>query len=137
MYVVQSGEVEVVHTTSAGDEQYLAVLREGDFFGEMAIFERAARSATVRAIEEARVLKVDKLTLLRRIKENPLMAFNMLKVLSGRIRDLNKKLAEIDRRSGIDRRSSAPSSDLPFVDTDGHSVESERRYQADRRAIIS
>ena len=93
MYVIQSGELEVVHTTSSGEEQQLAVLGVGDFFGEMAVFEKAVRSATVRVIEEAQVLKVDKLTLLRRIKENPLMAFNMLKVLASRIRDVDTKLA--------------------------------------------
>jgi CRP-like cAMP-binding protein len=65
MYVIQAGEVEVVQA-SAGNDRCLAVLTAGDFFGEMAIFEREVRSATVRARGEARVLKVDKRTLLRR-----------------------------------------------------------------------
>ena len=92
MYVVQSGEVEVVQDT-AGTEQTLAVLEAGDFFGEMAVFEREVRSATVRARGEARVLKIDKKTLLRRIKEDPLLAVNLLQTLSRRIRDLNNTLA--------------------------------------------
>jgi len=93
MYVVQSGEVEVVQATPAG-EQRLAVLVAGDFFGEMAVFEREVRSATVRALGEARALKVDKRTLLRRIKEDPLLAVNLLQTLSHRIRDLNAQLAK-------------------------------------------
>jgi len=93
MYVVQSGEVEVVQATPAG-EQRLAVLVAGDFFGEMAVFEREVRSATVRALGEARELKVDKRTLLRRIKEDPLLAVNLLQTLSHRIRDLNAQLAK-------------------------------------------
>ena len=47
MYVVQSGEVEVVQATDGG-EQRLALLGSGDFFGEMAMFEKEVRSATVR-----------------------------------------------------------------------------------------
>jgi CRP/FNR family cyclic AMP-dependent transcriptional regulator len=92
MYVVQSGEVEVVLVTN-GSEQRLAILQAGDFFGEMAVFEREVRSATVRAHGEARALKVDKKTLLRRIKEDPLLAVNLLQTLSRRIRDLNGQLA--------------------------------------------
>jgi CRP-like cAMP-binding protein len=92
MYVVQAGEVEVVLAT-AGGEQRLAVLQAGDFFGEMAVFEREVRSATVRAHGEARVLKVDRKTLMRRIKEDPLLAVNLLQTLSHRIRDLNAERA--------------------------------------------
>jgi CRP-like cAMP-binding protein len=88
MYVVQAGEVEVVQATTAG-EQRLAILKEGDFFGEMSIFEHEVRSATVRALGEARVLKVDKRTLMRRMKEDPMLAFNLLQTLSRRIRNLS------------------------------------------------
>lgn len=92
MYVVQSGAVEVVQ--GAGEaEQRLAVLEAGDFFGEMAVFEKEVRSATVRAHGEARVLKVDRKTLLRRIQEDPHLAVNILKTMSHRIRDANAELA--------------------------------------------
>jgi len=93
MYVVQSGEVEVVQATPDGSEQRLAILQEGDFFGEMSIFEHEVRSATVRAHVEARVLKVDKRTLLRRMKEDPMLAFNLLETLSRRIRKLSAAAA--------------------------------------------
>lgn len=93
MYVVQSGKVEVVQNTAAGSEQHLAFLEAGDFFGEMSVFEKEVRSATVRAVGEARVLKVDKKTLLRRIREDPLLAVNLLKTMSHRIRVLNAELA--------------------------------------------
>jgi len=91
MYVVQSGEVEVL-IGADGAEQCFAVLVAGDFFGEMAVFEREVRSATVRAKGEAQVMKVDKKTLLRRIKEDPLLAVNLLQTLSKRVRDLNAEV---------------------------------------------
>jgi len=96
MYVVQSGDVEVVLVSDTG-EQSLAVLGAGDFFGEMAVFEREVRSATVRAHGEARALKIDKKTLLRRIKEDPLLAVKFLETLSRRIRDLNAMCARLER----------------------------------------
>jgi CRP-like cAMP-binding protein len=94
MYVVQSGRVEVVQHSGDGGEQHLAYLEAGNFFGEMSVFEKEVRSATVRAAGEARVLKIDKKTLLRRIREDPLLAVNLLKTMSHRIRSLN---AEVSR----------------------------------------
>ena len=92
MYVVQSGRVDVLQTGEYG-EQHLAFLNAGDFFGEMAVFEREKRSATVRSVGESRVLKVDRKTLLRRIGEDPLLAVNLLQTMSRRIRDLNAEIA--------------------------------------------
>ena len=92
MYVVQSGRVEVVQSSEHG-EQHLAFLESGDFFGEMSVFEKEVRSATVQSAGEARVLKVDKKTLLRRIREDPLLAVNLLQTMSHRIRDLNAEVS--------------------------------------------
>ena len=91
MYVVQMGKVEVVHE-EGGAEVRLAVLEEGDFFGEMALFEQDVRSATVRSLGESQVLTVDRKTLLGRVQEDPSLAFNILRTLSNRIRKLNEEL---------------------------------------------
>ena len=95
MYVVQEGRVEVVQETDHGP-RHLAYLNTGDFFGEMAVFEKETRSATVRAAGEAKVLKVDKKTLLRRIKEDPLLAVSLLKSMSHRIRMLDGQLSHYE-----------------------------------------
>jgi len=94
MYVIQAGEVEVVHE-AGGAEVALAVLGAGDVFGEMALFDREARSATVRAKGEARVLTLDKRTFLRRVHEDPSVAFRILQRMSHRIRQLNDEIARL------------------------------------------
>ena len=94
MYVIQEGEVEVVQIQN-GDIVRLAVLGRGDFFGEMAIFEKEVRSATVRALGDVRLITVDKSTFLRRIQEDPSMAFRMVQTLSGRIQQLNEQLTTL------------------------------------------
>ncbi len=97
MYVIQSGRVEAV-TGSGSDERRVAVLDGGDFFGEMALFDKEVRSATIRALGEARVLTIDKRALLRRMSEDPLLALNLLKTMSGRVRALNDRLAALEQR---------------------------------------
>jgi CRP-like cAMP-binding protein len=59
----------------------------------MSVFEKEVRSATVKSAGEARVLKVDRKMLLRRLREDPLLAVNLLQTMSHRIRDLDAELA--------------------------------------------
>ena len=94
MYAIQKGRVEVVRETDGGEVR-VATLDEGDIFGEMAIFEKEVRSATVRALGEARVLSIDKRTFLRRVQEDPSLAFNLALMLCKRIRRLNAELTSL------------------------------------------
>ena len=92
MYEILDGRIEVIHETE-GKEVHLAELGRGDFFGEMALFDREVRSASARALGAVRALTIDKRTLLRRITQDPSLAFRLLEKMSRRIRDLNKKMA--------------------------------------------
>jgi CRP-like cAMP-binding protein len=97
MYVIQEGQVEVIAEES-GEEIRLAVRGEGEFFGEMAIFDRDVRSATVRAMGQVRALTVDKKNFLRRIHEDPSLAFRIVETMSRRLRELQAELTqEIER----------------------------------------
>ena len=92
MYVIQEGKVEIV-LESQGQENILNVLDTGDFFGEMALFDKDVRSATVRSLGETKVLTVDKKSLMRRFLEDPSLAFRLVETMSKRIRELQDKVA--------------------------------------------
>ena len=94
MYVIQTGQAEAIQGKE-GNEVRLAVLGEGDVFGEMALFERMPRSATVRALGDVRVLTIDKKTFLRRVHEGPSLAFRILQKMSYRIRELDTELVRL------------------------------------------
>lgn len=119
MFTLQEGRLEVLVKHEGRDEMRVAVMETGAIFGEMAIFEREVRSATVRALGEARVLTIDKKNFLRRVQEDPTLAFNLVKMMSQRIRRLTAEVGE--RRRGEDRRR------ISGVH------EPERRRSADRR----
>lgn len=91
MYVVQSGRVKVVKG-SGEKETVLAVLGEGDIFGEMSLLDPRPRSATVKAMGEARVLAIDHEMFLKRVRVDPTLALRVLRQMGYRIRDLNTKL---------------------------------------------
>ncbi len=94
MFEILNGQVEVLQARD-GKEIRLAVLERGDFFGEMAIFEREVRSATVRALGDVRVLTIDKKILLRRISEDPSLALRILEKMSRRIREMDNELVRL------------------------------------------
>lgn len=94
MYVVQDGEVEIV--VKEGDvEVVLGRAGRNEILGEMAIFERQPRSATIRAKGRTRILTLDKRHLLRRINEDPSLAFRMIETMSRRVRQLSHEVVEL------------------------------------------
>ncbi len=94
MYMVQAGAVEVL-TQSEGELIPLRVLGAGEIIGEMSLFDREVRSATVRAKGEARLLTIDRRTFLSRVQEDPSLAFNVVKTMSRRIRELSDELTRV------------------------------------------
>jgi CRP-like cAMP-binding protein len=98
MFVIQQGSVEVLRE-EAGRTYRLTELGPGELFGEMALCEKEPRSATVRAVGEARVLTVDKRTFLRRVQEDPSLAFRVLQTMSARIRALDGEVARLREQS--------------------------------------
>jgi CRP-like cAMP-binding protein len=94
MYVIQRGGV-VVCKTVEGREVEIARLSRGDFFGEMSLLESLPRYATVRAVGETRVLVIEPGYLLLKIRRNPTFAFEMLQVMSRRLRQINQKLVDL------------------------------------------
>lgn len=99
MYVIQEGQVEVVRELDQCEIR-LAVRQKGELFGEMAIFEREVRSATIRALGEVRVLTVDKKNFLRRIHEDPSVAYRTVQTMSTRIRELSVEVARLRKEIG-------------------------------------
>lgn len=94
MYVIQEGEVDILCDDN-GKEVHLATRKAGDFIGEMAIFDRDVRSATVRAKGQARILTVDKKNFMSRIHEDPSLAFRVVETMSHRLRELQAEYTKL------------------------------------------
>jgi putative methionine-R-sulfoxide reductase with GAF domain len=96
MYVIQSGKVTITKKTES-ESTILATLEAGDIFGEMALFDKQSRSATVVASGEARILSVDKKKLFSNISRDPTLVFKLLESMSMRIRRLNEDLTQFKK----------------------------------------
>lgn len=94
MFVIQEGQLEIL-LEKDGRETRIRVAGEDELIGEMAVFEHEARSATVRALGDARVLTVDRKNFLRRINEDPSLAFRLVETMSRRVRELSEEIAKL------------------------------------------
>ena len=88
-YVVASGNVEVVKGLGSGTEQVLATMDEGDFFGEMALFDNEVRSASVRAVSDVDCLVLTKWDFNAELTTSPTITHAMFRILARRIREAN------------------------------------------------
>ena len=109
LFVVQSGSVELL---SEVGKEVLAVMEKGDFFGEMSLLEGSARNLTARAAESADVIEISPALFDRMIRGNIEIAVRMLRKLSLRLSEVERRLAlSVRRAAPPEQAAEVPSSD--------------------------
>jgi CRP-like cAMP-binding protein len=96
MYVILEGAVRISRTVPGMGEEALAILRAGDYFGEMALVDETPRSADARVHESARVLIIRKEDLEDLLFVDRDLAYDLLwnfvRTLTVRLRETNNKM---------------------------------------------
>ncbi|HWI55090.1 MAG TPA: DUF2225 domain-containing protein [Desulfobacteria bacterium] len=92
MFIILSGAVDVYMTSVDGFPISIAQLGPGDFLGEMSLLEGQSRSASVRALEETKVIAVNKGNFEEVFYHEPQLAYRIMKGLSSRLRKQNDKI---------------------------------------------
>ena len=94
MFIVQSGVVQVFRNLG-GQEQVLAVMEKGDFFGEMSVLEGSARTANARAQEDCELIEINSTVFDHMIRGNIEIAVRMLRKLSTRLQEAGRRVEEM------------------------------------------
>ncbi len=89
-YLIENGQVEIFHTHKNDQESLLAVLGEGEIFGEMALIDSNIRSASTRALSDCRLLVIERDQLLERIESSDVVVQLMVRILMKRLRQQNQ-----------------------------------------------
>ena len=92
VFILGSGTAEAVVELGKGASISLAVLRPGEVFGEMALLERRARSATVQTREPCTVLEIRGADLEDLMADYPDIEFRLLLKMSERLRNANEQV---------------------------------------------
>jgi len=92
-YIVRSGHARAIRTHGDGRTITLANFGSGDIFGELAMFERESRSATVEATSVMQVIAILGGDMRRLLTGHPDLAFKLVIALGRRLRETNERLA--------------------------------------------
>ncbi len=94
MYIILEGSVDI-YAMAEGQEMQLAILRPGDFFGEMSLFRDKPRSASARVLKDVRLAVIQSRQQLERfLVDNPLFAAKMVTIMAGRLSKTNVLLIQ-------------------------------------------
>jgi hypothetical protein len=96
LFIIVDGTVDVIKEKDH-KETVIAIRDVGEFVGEMAIFESAPRSATLRAHSPVRVLVIDGAAFNTILMDRPEVAVSVLRHMSTRVRELNDRVSSAFR----------------------------------------
>ncbi|EKD81770.1 MAG: cyclic nucleotide-binding protein [uncultured bacterium] len=91
IYIVETGQVEIYKRTPLSGEQSIGVMKNGDYFGEMAFFDKAAtRSASARTLQTTSLIVIEGPDFEKLIHNYPSISLKLLATFSQRLRDTTR-----------------------------------------------
>jgi signal transduction histidine kinase len=102
VYFVKEGLVEISGVVGGNTRRVFSQLGPGEIFGEMAVIEQLPRSAIAMAFAETQVYFIPRGEMLSLIERSPALAFNLLQLISHRLREFNQRhLRELVQAEGL------------------------------------
>ena len=94
LFVVVSGRIAIANKSIDGRESMVALMEEGDLFGEMGLFDGRVRSAEARALETSVVTAVPYGPVRNLYENDPALLWRVVAMLAGRLRTVDAALAD-------------------------------------------
>lgn len=93
MYIIENGRIGISIGADPKIKDFIAVLHQGDCFGEMGMLDDLPRSATAHVIDKTHLLVLEKACLRSLISRFPELAHGILRSMSLRLREANKLIS--------------------------------------------
>jgi len=95
LYFIMRGSVTVLIEDDEGREMIVAYLNDGDFFGEMGLFDQDTRSAWVRTKTECEVAEISYSKFQELTRQHPEFLFNLATQMAVRLRNTTRKVGDL------------------------------------------
>jgi CRP/FNR family transcriptional regulator len=95
LYLVLDGAVKIALPGEFGQEALVAIMRAGDFFGELALFDRSPRSATAVALDDTRAALLAGDDFIAFLERHPSAVRVVLETLARTIRRLSDRVEHL------------------------------------------
>src|SRR3954471_22176277 len=92
-YIVRSGDLRVTREHPDGRAIALATLGPGDIFGELAMLDGEARSASVETLSDSELLALPAADVRRLLADHPDISVKLIAALVRRLRETNERVA--------------------------------------------
>jgi signal transduction histidine kinase len=100
LYILAQGEVHIFVRTDGDNELLVGKANPGDYFGEMALFGKTTRAATIRANTDCCLLEIDQDTFLPIASQNPALLRAVVAQISDHLRNNDRSLiAELKQKN--------------------------------------
>lgn len=106
LFIINRGRVKISQISEEGGEVILAILGEGEFFGELSVIDGLSRSATVTALDEVELLVMAREDFLSALDTYPQVSVFLLRELAGRIRKSDAQIKSLSLRNAKGRVAS-------------------------------
>ncbi len=103
LYLVASGAVKVFKTSAEGKEQILTIIRPGETFNEVPVFDGGLNPASAQAMLPVLLYGIRKKDLEVILRNHPQVASNVTKVMANRLRHLVSLVEDLSFRHVIGR----------------------------------
>ena len=101
MFIIANGHVNIHLPGEASRRISLKDVTDGEYFGELALFDDKPRSASALATSDALLLELDRQTLSRFLEAHPHAAMMLLRTLSTRLRETNEMLSQRAAKNAV------------------------------------
>src|SRR5687768_380643 len=95
LYVVLEGAVKIALPGEFGQEALVAIARQGEYFGELALFDQSPRSATVVALEDTKAALLAAEDFIVFLESHPVAMHAVLEALARTIRRLSDRVEDL------------------------------------------
>jgi uncharacterized membrane protein len=102
MFIVAHGHVNIHLPGEASRRISLKDISDGEYFGELALFDDKPRSASALATSDAVLLELDRKTLERYLSTRPHAAMMLLRTMSTRLRETNEMLSQRAAKNAVE-----------------------------------
>jgi CRP-like cAMP-binding protein len=103
LYFVASGVVKMFKTSAEGKEQILSIVRPGESFNDVPIFDGGSNPASARAMGPVLLYGIKKNDMEAILRNHPQIALNVIKVLASRVRHLVSLVEDLSFKHVIGR----------------------------------
>lgn len=105
MFIVSTGAVKLFKKDSTDKQIDLGIYNKGDIFGELGVIETGNRLETAVALEDSRIVVINREMFMTLIRKNPEIAVKMIRKFSARLSDATQKIDELVKRTGFRKAS--------------------------------